>query len=122
MTGYASGRNLQDVNKPNTKADACFFWLKNTLFPVVLSPAGSSTFLRAVQLLNGPGNNAAAIRNGTTHELEPGDVFVIPAGTGHQFTKIDDHITYLMIRVDPDKVIPSMDAAASQAYLIENGQ
>ncbi len=77
---------------------------------------------RAVQLLNGPGNNAAAIRNGTTHELEPGDVFVIPAGTGHQFTKIDDHITYLMIRVDPDKVIPSMDAAASQAYLIENGQ
>lgn len=77
---------------------------------------------RAVQFLNGPGNNAAAIRNGITHELEPGDVFVIPAGTGHQFTKIDDHITYLMIRVDPDKVVPLMDAAASQAYLIENGQ
>ena len=77
---------------------------------------------RAVQFLNGPGNNAAAIRNGITHELEPGDVFVIPAGTGHQFTKIDDHITYLMIRVDPDKVVPPMDAVASQAYLIENGQ
>ena len=77
---------------------------------------------RAVQFLNGPGNNAAAIRNGTTHELEAGDVFVIPAGTGHQFTKIDDHITYLMIRVDPDKVVPPMDAAASQSYLIENGQ
>ena len=29
-----------------------------------------------------------------------------PAYTGHQFTKIDDHITYLMIRVDPDKVTP----------------
>jgi len=46
-------------------------------------------------------------------------VFVIPAGTGHQFTKIDDHITYLMLRVDPDKVVPLMDEAASLAYLAE---
>jgi uncharacterized protein YjlB len=35
-----------------------------------------------------------------------GDVVVIPAGTGHQFTKIDDHISYLMVRIDPDKVTP----------------
>jgi mannose-6-phosphate isomerase-like protein (cupin superfamily) len=75
---------------------------------------------RAVRLLNGPGSNAAEIRNGTTHELEAGDVLVIPAGTGHQFTKIEDHITYLMIRVDPDKVVPLMDEAASRAYLEQN--
>ena len=42
---------------------------------------------------------------------------VIPAGTGHYFTKIDDHITYLMIRMDPDKVTPLKDVAASRAYL-----
>jgi hypothetical protein len=42
---------------------------------------------------------------------------VIPAGTGHWFTKIDDHITYLMIRVDPDKVTPLKDEAASKADL-----
>ena len=71
----------------------------------------------AVRLLNGPGNNAAAIRNGATHQLKQGDVLVIPAGTGHQFTRIDDHITYLMVRVDPDKVVPLMDEAASKAYL-----
>ena len=74
---------------------------------------------RAVRLLNGPGNNSADIRNAQTHELQTGDVFVIPAGTGHQFTKIDDHITYLMMRVDPDKVVPLMDEAASRAYLAE---
>ena len=72
---------------------------------------------RAVRFLNGPGNNAAEMRNPATHELTQGDVFVIPAGTGHQFTEIDDHITYLMIRVDPDKVVPLMDEAASRAYL-----
>ena len=45
--------------------------------------------------------------------------FVIPAGTGHQFTRIDDHISYLMVRVDPDKVVPLMDEAPSRAYLAE---
>jgi mannose-6-phosphate isomerase-like protein (cupin superfamily) len=73
--------------------------------------------LENVRLLNGPGNNASSIRNGQSHELRAGDVIVIPAGTGHWFTRIDDHITYLMIRIDPDKVTPIKDAAASKAYL-----
>jgi mannose-6-phosphate isomerase-like protein (cupin superfamily) len=73
--------------------------------------------LETVRLFNGPGNNSASIRNGVTHELKPGDVIVIPAGTGHWFTKIDDHITYLMVRIDPDKVTPIKDEAASKAYL-----
>jgi len=77
---------------------------------------------RSVRTLNGPGNNAADIRNPTIHELEAGDVFVIPAGTGHQFTKIDDHITYVMVRVDPDKVVPLMDEEASRAYLADHGR
>ena len=72
---------------------------------------------RAVMYLNGPGNNAEDIRNGVVNELEAGDVLVIPGGTGHEFTRIDDHITYLMVRVDPDKVVPLMDEAASREYL-----
>lgn len=73
----------------------------------------------AVVRLNGPGHNAESIRNGETVQLRPGDVLVIPAGTGHQFTHIDDHITYLMIRVDPDKVVPLMDAEDARRYLAE---
>jgi mannose-6-phosphate isomerase-like protein (cupin superfamily) len=76
----------------------------------------------AVKMLNGPGNNAESIRNGVTYELKAGDVVIIPAGTGHWFTKIDDHITYLMVRVDPDKVTPPKDEAASKAYLKGSGQ
>lgn len=70
-----------------------------------------------VRLFNGPGNNADAITNGVTYHLKPGDVVVIPAGTGHLFTHIDDHIDYVMVRIDPDKVTPLKDAAASKAYL-----
>lgn len=70
-----------------------------------------------VRLLNGPGGDGTSIRNGVTHHLKPGDVIVIPAGVGHQFTQIDDHIRYLMVRVDPDKVTPLKDEAASRADL-----
>lgn len=72
---------------------------------------------RAVRLLNGPGGNGVSITNGATYELKPGDVVIIPAGVGHWFTKIDDHISYLMVRVDPDKVTPLKDEAASKADL-----
>ena len=70
-----------------------------------------------VREFNGPGNNGSEIRNGVAHQLKPGDVVVIPAGTGHLFTKIDDHIDYLMVRIDPDKVTPIKDEAASKLYL-----
>ena len=73
--------------------------------------------LQTVREFNGPGNNGSEIRNGVAHQLKPGDVVVIPAGTGHWFTKIDDHIDYLMIRIDPDKVTPLKDETASKAYL-----
>ena len=74
----------------------------------------------AVRMLNGPGSNATSIRNPVLHELKAGDVMVIPAGTGHWFTKIDDHITYLMIRLDPDKIVPLKNEAASKADLAKN--
>jgi mannose-6-phosphate isomerase-like protein (cupin superfamily) len=73
--------------------------------------------LRTVVEFNGPGNNGASIRNGVAYHLKPGDVVVIPAGTGHLFTKIDDHINYLMVRIDPDKLTPLRDEAKSKAYL-----
>src|SRR6476646_1375269 len=72
---------------------------------------------RTVVEFNGPGNNGSEIRNGKSYQLKPGDVVVIPAGTGHLFTRIDDHIDYLMVRIDPDKVTPLKNDAASKSYL-----
>lgn len=72
---------------------------------------------RTVVEFNGPGNNGTEIRNGVAYNLKVGDVVVIPAGTGHWFTKIDDHIDYLMVRIDPDKVTPLKSEAQSKDYL-----
>ncbi len=73
--------------------------------------------LRTVIEFNGPGNNGSEVRNGKAYDLKVGDVVVIPAGTGHWFTKIDDHIDYLMVRIDPDKATPVRSEAQSKEYL-----
>jgi mannose-6-phosphate isomerase-like protein (cupin superfamily) len=73
--------------------------------------------LKTVREQNGPGYGASSIKNPVTHELKAGDVIIIPAGTGHWFTKIDDHITYVMVRIDPDKVVPLKTETQSHTYL-----
>jgi mannose-6-phosphate isomerase-like protein (cupin superfamily) len=87
------------------------------LGPDIVNRQRRPSTLRTVVEFNGPGNNGSDIRNGVTYQLKPGDVVVIPAGTGHWFTKIDDHINYLMIRFDPDKVTPLKGEAQSKEYL-----
>ena len=47
------------------------------------------------------------IRNGQTRVISAGDVVVIPAGVPHGFRHIDDQITYLSFRIDPDQVLPA---------------
>ena len=87
------------------------------LGPDILERERRPATMRTVVEFNGPGNNGSDIRNGVAHQIKAGDVVVIPAGTGHWFTKIDDHINYLMVRIDPDKVTPLKGEAQSIEYL-----
>jgi hypothetical protein len=88
-----------------------------TLGPQLVNKRRRPADEETVRLYNGPGNDADAIKGGVTYHLKPGDVVFIPAGTGHLFTHIDDHIDYIMVRIDPDKITPIKDEAASKAYL-----
>jgi mannose-6-phosphate isomerase-like protein (cupin superfamily) len=85
--------------------------------PDLVDPKPRPSTLKTVREQNGPGYSATSIKNPVVHELKPGDMIVIPAGTGHWFTKIDDHIHYVMVRLDPDKILPTKTEAQSQKYL-----
>jgi mannose-6-phosphate isomerase-like protein (cupin superfamily) len=85
--------------------------------PDLVNPVKRPDDERTVRLQNGPGYNADAIRQPMVTHLKPGDMLIIPAGTGHLFTEIPDHITYMMVRIDPDKVVPTKSQAESEADL-----
>jgi mannose-6-phosphate isomerase-like protein (cupin superfamily) len=87
------------------------------LGPDIVNRQRRPATMRTVVEFNGPGNNGSDVRDGVAYEIKTGDVVVIPAGTGHWFTKIEDHIDYLMVRIDPDKVTPLKSEAQSQEYL-----
>ena len=61
-----------------------------------------------VKVLNGPSTGGGAVEGGVSRKIGPGDVVIIPPNTPHWFSEItSDQIVYLVIRVDPHKVLPA---------------
>jgi mannose-6-phosphate isomerase-like protein (cupin superfamily) len=59
----------------------------------------------AVRLEDGPGASGTAIQGGVTRRIKAGDVVVIPAGVPHWFSAIEGSITYVVMRVDPNRLL-----------------
>ena len=59
----------------------------------------------SVRLEDGPGASGTSIQDGVTRKIKAGDVVVIPAGVPHWFSEIDGSITYVVMRVDPDRLL-----------------
>jgi len=55
----------------------------------------------------GPGNNATFKKPAQSRKIGAGDVVVIPAGVYHGFSEVPDHIEYVSVRTDPEKVLPA---------------
>jgi len=85
--------------------------------PSLVKPVARRTDQVEDAQLIGPSFDAESIDNEMTTELKAGDVVIIPAGTGHLFTKVPDHITYIVVRLDPGKVLPLKSAEQSKAHL-----
>lgn len=60
-----------------------------------------------VKVLVGPSNSATFAQAAERRTLAPGDVVIIPPGVFHGFSEIPDHIEYLSMRADVDRVLPA---------------
>jgi mannose-6-phosphate isomerase-like protein (cupin superfamily) len=58
-----------------------------------------------VKVAVGPSITSAS-QNGQTRVVSAGDIVVIPAGMFHGWKEVPDHVTYVSIRPDPDRVLP----------------
>ena len=57
-------------------------------------------------VLNGPScSGAIAGPDVVTRVVKTGDIIIIPAGVPHGWSDIPDHVDYLSVRPDPDRVL-----------------
>jgi mannose-6-phosphate isomerase-like protein (cupin superfamily) len=69
----------------------------------ILNKKASAT----VNVMNGPSGNGTAGPGAYSRRVEAGDIIIIPTGVGHGWSQITDHVTYLSVRPDPDRVLPA---------------
>jgi len=62
-----------------------------------------------VQTLVGPSTRGTSIEGGTSRVVQAGDVVIVPAGEVHGFSRVDEHLTYVIFRVDPDRLVRLKD-------------
>ena len=71
---------------------------------------GSATFVTGGRVVDGKTTapdeiRGASIEGGETRLLARGDVIIVPAGTPHWFSEIQEAISYTVVRVDPARVV-----------------
>jgi mannose-6-phosphate isomerase-like protein (cupin superfamily) len=69
----------------------------------ILNKKASAT----VNVMNGPSGGGTAGDNAYSRRVQAGDIIIIPTGVGHGWSQITDHVTYLSVRPDPDRVLPA---------------
>jgi quercetin dioxygenase-like cupin family protein len=68
--------------------------------PVVRGDAASQ-----VTLINGPGVSGSGISEGVSRVLRKGDMVIIPAGTPHWWSSVEESVVYTVVRVDPGQYV-----------------
>ncbi len=58
-------------------------------------------------VMNGPGGGGTAGAGAYSRVVHQGDIIIIPNQVAHGWSQITDHVTYLSVRPDPDRVLPA---------------
>ena len=58
-------------------------------------------------VMNGPSGNGTAGAGAYSRRVREGDIIIIPTGVAHGWSQITDHVNYLSVRPDPDRVLPA---------------
>lgn len=58
-------------------------------------------------VMNGPSGSGIAGRGAYSRKVSAGDIIIIPTGVAHGWSQITDHVDYLSVRPDPDRVLPA---------------
>lgn len=64
---------------------------------------------QVTRVLNGPSCSGVILGDDVVKKVvKTGDIIIIPAGVPHGWVEITDHVDYLSVRPDPDRVIPTL--------------
>ena len=58
-------------------------------------------------VMNGPSGGGTAGAGAYSRVVREGDIIIIPNKVAHGWSQITDHVTYLSVRPDPDRVLPA---------------
>ncbi|MGI9204880.1 MAG: cupin domain-containing protein [Woeseiaceae bacterium] len=67
---------------------------------VAIDPDGN-----IVRNLTGPSDRGVIDEIESSQPITTGDVIIIPAGVAHGFSQISEPITYMVVRVDPERLV-----------------
>lgn len=59
------------------------------------------------KLLNGPSLSGTVKTGFYLRVVKPGDLVIIPPDVFHGWAQVDEHVDYLSVRPDPDRVLPA---------------
>jgi mannose-6-phosphate isomerase-like protein (cupin superfamily) len=72
----------------------------------ILQPKSFPLDGELVKVLVGP-TTIGVVQGGHRRPVATGDIVIIPPGVPHGFAEIADHVTYLSIRPDGDRILPA---------------
>lgn len=74
----------------------------------IMNPREIAKDSEAYKTLNGPSaNGRVRDSEAQVRRVKPGDIIIIPPDVCHGWKGITDHVNYLSVRPDPDRVLPA---------------